>query len=108
MHTRTVTFADWSALLYTRLRESEQTALTLYRHGYPFATASKASEFHDWFATLNTELFWGDCGRVDTDFQVVRFLFPNKWIAERFEWRQHGRLRFLDGTLETAPADPES
>ena len=108
MHVRTIRFADWSALLYAKLQESEQTALTLYRHGSPFATETKAAEFRDWFATLNTELLWGDCGRVETDFQVVRFGFANKWVAERFEWRMHGRLRFLDGTLETAPRAPES
>lgn len=108
MHVRTVTFADWSALLYAKLRDSEQTALTLYRHGHPFSTAEKRAEFEQWFATLNSELLWGDCGRVETDFQVVRFTFPNKWVAERFEWRMHGRMKFLDGTLEAAPRMPES
>lgn len=107
MPVRTILFADWSALFFNKLQESEQTALIFYRHGHPFSTPDKVDEFQAWFAALNNEMFWGDCGRVETDFQVVRFTFANQWVAERFEWRMHGRMRFLDGTLETAPRQPE-
>lgn len=103
MHVRTVKFAEWSALFFAKLQDVEQTALILYRNGYPFSSESKAEEFRKWFAHINSELFWGDCGRVETDFQHVRFVFANQWLAERFEWRMHGRMTFLDGTLETAP-----
>lgn len=106
MHVRTIKFADWSALFFAKLEESEQTALMLYRHGHPFSTAEKAAEFRKWFASINTEMFWGDCGSVETDFEFVRFSFGNQWVAERFEWRMHGRVTFLDGTLEAAPRVP--
>jgi hypothetical protein len=97
---RTIKFAAWHALYFDRLRDSEQAALISYQSEFPFSVASKAAEFQKWFAAINTELFWGDCGHGETDFDAVRYVFLNRWLAERFEWRLHGRLTFLDGTLE--------